>query len=135
MSTEQNKKIVCELFDRFSASDINGVLAMMTDDVTWLLPGKPESLPIAGLYSKEQLEKLFYTLLEGLKDGLKMKVKNAIAEGNMVAIEAESEGDLKNGRFYRQQYHFAIELRDGKICAVREYLDTQHAFNVWLAPK
>jgi len=25
-------------------------------------------------------------------------------------------------------------FRDGKICAVREYLDTQHAYDVWIRP-
>jgi ketosteroid isomerase-like protein len=63
-----------------------------------------------------------------------MTVKSAIAEGDQLAVEVESEGDLKNGRQYRQQYHFAMQFRDGKICAVREYLDTQHAYDVWLAP-
>jgi len=46
----------------------------------------------------------------------------------------ESSGDLKNGRRYRQQYHFHIEFRDGQIVRVHEYLDTQHAFEVWMRP-
>jgi uncharacterized protein len=62
-----------------------------------------------------------------------MTVTSVIAEGDRLAVEVQSQGDLKNGRRYRQQYHFAIELRDGRICAVREYLDTQHAYDVWLA--
>jgi ketosteroid isomerase-like protein len=49
-----------------------------------------------------------------------------------VAVEVEPSGDLKNGRKYRQQYHFALDFREGKIAAVREYLDTHHAFDVWL---
>jgi ketosteroid isomerase-like protein len=57
-----------------------------------------------------------------------------IAEGDKVAIEAESSGDLKNGRKYRQRYHFKLELRDGKISAVREYLDTHHVWDVWVRP-
>jgi hypothetical protein len=32
---------------------------------------------------------------------------------------------------YNQLYHFLLEFRGGKICAVREYLDTQHAHAVW----
>ncbi|MFL5290754.1 MAG: nuclear transport factor 2 family protein [Myxococcales bacterium] len=45
-----------------------------------------------------------------------------------------TNGDLKNGRRYRQQYHFRIEFRDGQIVRVHEYLDTQHAFEVWMRP-
>lgn len=131
MSTEQNKKVATELFARFTASDIAGVMATMTDDATWLIPGKPDASPAAGLYTKEKISGLFHTMLGRLKSGLKMTVKSAIAEGDMVALEVESLGELKNGNVYNQHYHFLIEFRGGKICAVREYLDTQHAHSVW----
>ena len=131
MSTEQNKKAAIELFARFTASDIDGVLATMTDDATWLIPGKPDASPAAGLYTKDKISDLFHTMLKRLKSGLKMTVKSAIAEGDKVALEVESHGELKNGQIYDQRYHFLIEFRGGKICAVREYLDTQHAHSVW----
>jgi len=81
MTIERNKEIAAELFARFSASDIAGVLELMSDDVTWRVPGKPELSRAAGIYGKERLG-----------------------------------------------------LRDGKIAAVREYLDTHHAFDVWMRP-
>ncbi len=64
--------------------------------------------------------------------GVAVAVVGAIAEGERVAVEVESKGDLRNGRQYRQQYHFAITLRDGKITAVHEYLDTLHVHDVWM---
>jgi len=66
-----------------------------------------------------------------LKDGLKMTVKGLIAEGDKVAVEVESYGELQNGRVYNNEYHFSITIRDGKISEVREYLDTQHVFATW----
>jgi hypothetical protein len=129
-----NKQIAAELFARFSASDIPGVLALMTDDVVWRIPGKPELSPAAGDYGKERLGRLFHRMLSQLERGLTMTVIASIAEGDKVAVEVQSSGDLKNGRRYRQQYHFAIDFRDGKIAKVREYLDTQHAFEVWMRP-
>jgi uncharacterized protein len=128
----ENKRIAAELFARFSASDIAGVMNLMTDDATWRVPGKPELMPTAGMYDRARIEQLFQRMVSRLENGLKMTVVDMIAEGNRVAVEAESSGDLKNGRKYRQQYHFVLELREGKIAAVREYLDTHHAFDVWL---
>jgi len=133
VSAEGNKAVAHRLFERFTASDIDGVMALMTDDATWLIPGKKELSPTAGLYSREKIEKLFRRMLEGLAGGLRMTVVSSMAEGERVALEVTSSGDLKNGRRYRQEYHFLIEFRDGKICAVREYLDTQHAHDVWIA--
>jgi hypothetical protein len=68
-----------------------------------------------------------------LKDGLRMTVKGLVAEGDRVAAEVESHGELRNGRVYEQQYHFLLTFRAGKVAAVREYLDTQHAFATWFA--
>ncbi len=127
-----SKQIAADLFARFSAGDIAGVLDLMTDDVTWRLPGKPELLATAGVYDKNRLRRLFDRMYSQLVDGLEMTVLSSIAEGDRVAVEVESKGDLRNGRQYRQQYHFAITLRDGKIAVVHEYLDTLHVHDVWI---
>ena len=37
------------------------------------------------------------------------------AEGDRVAVEAESHGELKNGKTYNNTYHFLFVFRDGKI--------------------
>jgi len=126
-----NRKVAEELFARLSAGDIPGALATMTDDATWVAAGRRELLPAAGTYNKERLARLFNAMLGQLKNGLKMTLKGSIAEGDRLALEAESYGELKNGRVYNQHYSFVIEFRSGKICAVREYLDTQHAHAVW----
>jgi ketosteroid isomerase-like protein len=71
-------------------------------------------------------------MIENLSGGLRMTVLSSIAEGDRVALEVVSSGDLKNGRLYRQEYHFLMEFRDGRISAVREHLDAQHAHDVWI---
>jgi len=134
MSAQRNKETAAELFALFTRSDIPGVLALMTDDVVWRIAGKPELSPAAGDYGKERIGRLFNRMLSQLEAGLKMTVLGSIAEGESVAVEVESSGDLKNGRRYRQQYHFLLAFRDDRISAVREYLDTQHAFEVWMRP-
>jgi ketosteroid isomerase-like protein len=126
-----SKQIALDLFARFTAADIDGAMDLMADDVSWRLPGKPELLATAGVYDKKRLRRLFDRMYSQLVDGLKMTVLSSIAEGDRVAVEVESSGDLRNGRQYRQQYHFAITLRDGKIAVVHEYLDTLHVHDVW----
>ena len=133
MSAAENRRLAEELFARLTAGDIPGALATLTDDATWLAAGRRELLPAAGTYSKEKLGRLFNAMLGQLRNGLKMTVKGMIAEDNRVALEAESYGELRNGRVYNQHYSFVIEFRGGRISAVREYLDTQHAHAVWYA--
>ena len=57
--------------------------------------------------------------------------------GDRVAVEAESHGDLKNGKTYNNTYHFLFVFRDGKICLTKEYNDTAYAaaaLEDWVVP-
>ena len=56
------------------------------------------------------------------------------AEGDRVAVETESYAELVNGRVYHNFYHFVFVVRDGRIEAVKEFLDTEHTRAIFLAP-
>jgi uncharacterized protein len=129
-----SKDICRQLFERFTAGDVDGVLSLLADDVVWTIPGKRESNPVAGDYDKERLRGLFTRMQAALENGLTMTVTGMVAEDDRVAAEVESSGDLRNGRQYRQRYHFLMVVRDGRIATVREYLDTQHVMDVWVRP-
>jgi uncharacterized protein len=134
MTAQDNKQTAAEFFARYGAGDIPGAVGLLSSDATWWIAGKPELFPPAGRYSKEEIAKLFAAMASRLKDGLAMTVKNAIAEGDLVALEVESHGELTNGRVYHNEYHTLMRVLGGEIHEVREYSDTQHAHAVWLAP-
>jgi ketosteroid isomerase-like protein len=126
-----HQEVVTELFARLSAGDIDRALELASDDLRWRVVGKRELTPVAGDYDKARLRRLFDRMQAQLSSGLEMTVTGVIAEGDRASVEVESSGELRSGRQYRQQYHFFMQFRDGKIATVREYLDTHHAFDVW----
>lgn len=132
MTENQNKQAAATLFERISSGDVDGVLAMLADDASWWIAGKPERLPTAGLYAKPRVAKLLRGMRGALQGNLQMTLLGAIAEGDKVAAEVQSSGELANGRSYRQEYHFLLTFRDGLIIAVREYLDTLHVHDTWI---
>ncbi len=131
MSIEDNKRVATEFFRRIDANDVPGALALLADDATYWIAGDKAVIPSAGEHDKAGMSRLFHLMGKGLEDGLRMKVSGVTAEGDRVAVEAESVGPLKNGRTYRQKYHILMVVREGRIAAVREYLDTQHVHDVW----
>lgn len=132
--TQDPKAVAARLFELFSAGNVPAVLDLLTDDATWWLPGKQGTLPVTGTRTKPQITKLFEAMQAQLEGPLKMTVLGAIAEGDQVAMRVESLGKLRNGRTYNQDYHFLITVRDGRISAVREYLDTLHVQQTWFQP-
>ena len=132
MSIEENKHLARQFIDRFTANNIAGALDLMTDDATWWIAGKSDQLPAAGIHNKEQIARLLCDMVGQLLNGLKMTVKGLVAEGDKVAMEADSYGELWNGRVYNQQCHFLLTVQDRRITAVKEYLDTQHVYATWI---
>jgi len=131
METETNKQVVTELFARLSAGDVAGALELLTDDATWWIAGELEGGVGAGEHTKEQIGRLLVHMGRRLTSGLRMTVHGLVAEGDRVAAEVSSNGELTNGKVYRNQYHFLVRLSAGRITAVREYLDTKHVEATW----
>ena len=134
MSTEANKQIAKKLLAELSAGNLDGFFACLTPDATWTVMGKPESFALAGTRDMKQMKELLSGVSGSLEGPLAVTPIAMTAEGNRVAVEAKSSADLKNGRKYRNEYHFLLECRDGKIASVKEYLDTQHAKEILVDP-
>lgn len=84
--------------------------------------------PLGGkIIDRDGLEAVYATrAMPHLSDPLKTHVTGITAEGDRVAIEAESSTQTKNGKSYNNRYHFLFVVQDGVIVEGREYLDTVH---------
>ena len=128
MSTENNKQLVRKaFFEQLVAGDIDGYLASVADDYTHTIPGKSA---LAGTMTKAQFTEMLQGTGMFFPNGIKMTIKGMIAEGDRVAVEAESYAELADGNVFNNEYHFLFEIRDGKIQAAREYMCTAHVLEV-----
>jgi ketosteroid isomerase-like protein len=127
MGIEDNKKTVERFLDALSNSRVDELVGMLSDKATWWVAG---TFPLSGTMSKQKFSELIGGIGNEIDGHLSVKPKAWTAEGDRVAVEAESYAKLKNGKVYNNFYHFVFEVRNGKIDAVREYLDTEHANQV-----
>lgn len=131
MTHEQdNKDLVTRFLEDFSRGDVNAVLDAMSDDATWWTAGSIKGM--SGTASKDIFGAGLPNLLAACKGGIVITPTAMTAEGNRVAVEAESKAETVTGRAYQNQYHFLFEVREGKIAAVKEYMDTEHARQTFL---
>ena len=127
MNKEENKKVAQRFLDALSRGDWQFVEDAYADDVIIWTPG---SMPFSGTHTKAEVADVKSWLTGVFPDGLKFTVKAMTAEGDRVAVEAESYGKHVSGKIYHNQYHFLMVIRDGKICELKEYMDTMHANEV-----
>src|SRR3546814_12257284 len=68
-----------------------------------------------------------------MKAPIQLSIAGMIGEGDDVAVEAETDSEMLNGRRYNNRYHFVFRLRDGQFCEVREYSCSHLAQNCFNA--
>ena len=127
MSIEENKAFAKAFLAALSRGDWNFVEDAYAEDVVIWTPG---SMPFSGTHTKAGVADVKAWLTGVFPDGLKFTIKAMTAEGDRVAVEAESYGKHVSGKTYNNQYHFLMVILDGKIHELKEYMDTMHANEV-----
>jgi ketosteroid isomerase-like protein len=124
MGIEENKALVREYFRRMQAGDPT-VAEMMTEDVTWWVP---QSSELGGTHrGKAAVLALMGKGVDLYQLPLRVEIEEMVAERDQVAVQLVVEAKTAAGLPYRNDYHFAFRIRDGKLASVREYVDTKYA--------
>lgn len=133
MNLEEHKKIVGLFWQRFSDTDINGALSLLDDDVIWQAMGREGGLPMSGKMDKNAIGQLIANVRQLMPSGMRLTPASWTAEEDRVCVEMESYAEKTNGTVYNNFYLFFVRLKDEKIITIHEYMDTQHAYHVFIA--
>jgi ketosteroid isomerase-like protein len=88
-----------------------------------------KNVPGAGVHKpRDVIVDQFLAPVRGLfEDGdPKVKVNNIFCKGSLVCAETRALGKMKNGNTYDNLYCWVVEVRDGLIYALREYMDSAY---------
>jgi ketosteroid isomerase-like protein len=119
---ERNKQFARDFFAAISRGDTAYVVDAYTEDGSVQTMG---NTLISGIFNKAQISAAAGAIFEAFPQGIQFTLKNITAEEDRVAVEAESHGIHVSGRVYHNYYHFFMQLRDGKLVSLKEYMDTE----------
>ena len=131
MSANSHKQLVAKFFANFTTSDIDGVLSLLDDQVSWQMMGQQGGLPISGTMDRGGIIDLMKSVRELVSGQLKMTIIDWTIDDDRVAVEVESDAELNNGRRYNNLYHYLIVIKNGKIKTIKEYADTDQVRRVF----
>jgi ketosteroid isomerase-like protein len=122
---EKNLAIVQSLFAAFARGDVPTLLTALTDDVEWILPGRPEIIPFAGVHRGPQAVQRYFVVLNETLEFEKLEAREFLARDDMVVVLGRSRDRMKSsGRSAENEWAAAITLREGKIARYQVYEDT-----------
>ena len=124
MSIEENIQIVKDFFAAMGGYNKHDLLALVAEDIEWIVPG--EDWPLAGTHRGHA----------GLADVLQKASEEVettypeppefVAQGDRVLVVGTATGKIKaTNKPFKDDWVFAITVRDGKVTNIREYIDTQ----------
>jgi len=123
MSTEQNVQTVKNFFAAIGRGDKDGLLALVADDIEWIIPG--EDWPLAGTHRghaglADVLQKASKTMETSTEP------REFVAQGDRVLVVGVATGKIKaTNKPFKDDWVFAITVQNGKLTKIREYIDTQ----------
>ena len=124
MSIEKNVQVVKDFFAAIGSGDKQRVLALVAEDIEWIVPG--EGWPLAGTHRGHA----------GLADVIEKasaeiettypKPPEFVAQGDRVLVVGVATGKVKaTNKPFKDDWVFDITVRNGKVTKIREYIDTQ----------
>ena len=123
MSVQKNVQIVKDTFAAFGRGDMQGVLALLADDIEWITPG--EGFPLAGTYRGHAAVAGFFQQLSEVLEFSSFEPREFVAEGDRVLVVGFDSGRVKaTNRTFEKPWVKAFTVRNGKVTNVREYIDT-----------
>jgi ketosteroid isomerase-like protein len=124
MSIENNVRAVKDFFAALGSGDKERVLALVTEDIEWIIPG--EDWPLAGTHRGHAG---LADVLQKASDTVEMtypKPPEFVAQGDRVLVVGVATGKIKTtNKPFKDDWIFDIAVRNGKLTKIREYIDTQ----------
>ena len=111
---QKNIKLVNQVYEAFSAGDVDTVMSLFDDNIEWVQPGDSA---ISGIYHGEAKFGEYFSRLA--EKSVTVKLNRLLADGDtVVALTEVTVGDE------RGQDADVFTLRDGKTIRVQVHTDT-----------
>jgi ketosteroid isomerase-like protein len=122
--SEQNRAIVQQGYAAFGRGDIPALLELLSEDVEWETPGTSE-FPLAGKRRGHQQVVEFFQTLNATFEIQRFVPETFVAEGDRVIVQGRETALIRaTGKVIEVPWAHAFTLRNGKIVALQEYVDT-----------
>ena len=127
ISDMNNTEIVQKGYECFGTGDIEGLLALFSEDITWSIP-EIENAPFAGDRNGTPAVAEFFTQLGEAEDITRFEPLEFIAEGDKVVVLGESAATVRStGKSYETDWVHVFHLHDGKVTEFKEFFDNAAA--------
>ena len=121
-----NEQLVLDFFEVLSSGDLEKLREFYHDKSTW--EPKVKNIAGAGKHVGMDIIDKFLAPVRGMFEpgDPKVHVHNMFSRDGWVCVESNSTGKTMDGKTYDNDYCWVFEISNGKIDAMREYMDSHY---------
>ena len=124
MHETENVQLIRQLYDSMSRGNLDAALALMTEDVTFVVPGPPGCGAAGTWRGHAGVRDCFRTLREA-QDTRTLEIREFVAERNKVVAVLYVEATVRaTGHLFASDIVHLFTIRDGRIASLLDFFDT-----------
>jgi ketosteroid isomerase-like protein len=129
MNAEDNKRAAMATWKAFASRNPVEIAAMFTDDAEWFAPpGNATAMALNAtkhvMGKADIVQFIAFDFGKLFTRDVELDFKGFYGDGDIVVVEHRLRATLPNGAPYDNDYCFVLEMENGRIRRMREYMDT-----------
>ncbi len=125
MGEQDNLQTIHKVYEAFGKGDVEGVVSMLTDDVTWTTPGPPDVIPYAGERRGHDQVRGYFEAFGASAQTTAFEPQRFFADEDMVVVLGHyTFSVVKTGKVVDNDFVHTFRLKGGKISTFEGYEDS-----------
>jgi len=122
---QDNLQTIHKVYEAFEQGDVEGVISMLSDDVTWTTPGPPDIIPYAGEKRGHDEVTSYFEAFGASAQTTAFEPQKFFANDGMVVVLGHyTFSVVKTGKVVDNDFVHTFELADGKVSTFEGYEDS-----------
>ena len=125
MSSSMEEQVYKAFSEAVNSGDLAGAFQNATEDITFRPIGSHPELGREFQGMQDILENCWMKVFQHFdENGIAVTVNDIVATDGLVIAQFNGKAKGRSGMEYNNEYVHIVRFRDGKICSITEFLDT-----------
>ncbi|MDG1386883.1 MAG: nuclear transport factor 2 family protein [Halioglobus sp.] len=125
MSKSIEEQVYREFSDAVNSGDLEGAFKNATEDMTFRPIGSHPELGREFRGMQDILENCWMKVFQHIdENGVAITVNDIVTADGIAFVQFSGKATGRSGMPYNNEYVHVLRFRDGKICSITEFLDT-----------
>ena len=129
---QKNIEIARRMYETLVGGDMDGALALMSDDIQWIYYGDATTIPFSGVYTGHDGVIQFFADYGEVAEPLGMDLDHFYPSGDTVLVTGSEKSKVKStDKTYIAPFVHVLKIVKGRVVSYEEYINSAEVANAF----